>query len=471
MNSSQWARVPWKVSSFLLAVCVLPSTYAQPGKVLLTREQCLEDVAAAFTIMDSVHPNLYSIVPKEELDRRRGALGQSLQDRVTTTAFFCQFAPMIAQLRDGHTSLPLPTAAFLGEESRKLLPIEIEIRDDRVIVLADYSDQQSTLTGAELMSINGRPVQTLIQEMMLHQHQELPSARRKRIAEFFRAYLWLLCDVEGPFELVYRVAGTDTNETVTLVGQTLASISAAKRTQAEGDRPLYDYHFDRASRVGILEYNACANDDRFRDFLRETFTRVQREQPVAMIVDARNNGGGSARANVDLFHYLTDKPYRMYSLGEVKVSQIIKQKLGREAFEERYFSWDSPNGSTQSYKFPLRQATNSPLRYDGPLFVLSGASTLSSGMNFVNAVKDYELGIIVGEETGNPATAFGDLEAFTLPNSQLTLYVSTKYFVRPNGSTVRRGVLPDYEVRQNDEDTRAGRDTVMEFTKQLVKQF
>ncbi len=470
MRSNQWIRSRWILLGCAIWIHHSTTARAQQGRVLLTRAECVEDVATAFEIMESVHPNLHSVLSKDELARRRQRLEQSFPARITTTEFFCQFAPLIAELRDGHTSLPLPTAAFLGEESRQLIPLEIEIRNDGVVVSADYSQAPPSLVGTQLTHINGKRVEDLIKIMMSHQHQELLGSRRRRIDEFFRAYLWLLCDVDGPFAVKYRTADTDTGKSKTLEGKTLASISAIRRRQANGNRPLYAYRFDQASKIGVFEYNACANNDRFREFLRETFMQVKREQPVAIIVDARNNGGGSARANVALFDYLTDQPYRMYSRCEVRVSRFIKEKLGREAFEQRYFPWLTPDGSIQSYTFPMRESDENPLRFGGPLIVLSGPSTLSSGMNFVNAVKDCGLGVVVGEETGNPATAFGDLEAFRLPNSQLEIYVSTKYFVRPNGQTDRRGVMPDYEIHQTDSDTQDGRDAVMDFAKQLAHQ-
>ena len=402
--------------------------------------------------------------------KARRSLEEMLPQQLTTKEFFLQIAPLIAKLQDGHTSIPIPSAAFFGEESRKLLPLEIEFENDLVRVVAGYTPKAQALVGTVVDRINGKDVNHLVTRMMKHQHQELLPARKRRIAEYFRAYLWLVCNINSPFEVEFCSAGNRESKSVTLIGKTLASITAAKLAQNSVNPSPYVYRFFKNDQVGLIEYNACINDDTFRKFLKSTFTRIQHEKPVALIVDARMNGGGSAYANVALFDYLTTKPYRMYSQVKIKVSQNLKDKLGREEFEKNYFPWETPIGTIQTYEFPLREPGTNELRYKGPLIVLSGTSTLSSGMNFVNAVKDYELGIVVGDETGNPATMFGDIEAYTLPHSGLNLYVSTKYFVRPNGSIKRHGVLPDHNVRQNAEDTRAGRDTVLEFAKRLARE-
>ncbi len=467
-HSSLRIAIVATIAPLLAFSCWLGQGRAQSGRTLLTREECLQDLAQVFEIIESVHPDPYSVVPYEEMVRGRRKLEESLPNRVSTTQFFRQLAPLIARMQDGHTSVPIPTAALLGEESRKLLPLKIEFRSGQAWVTADYSSESPDLVGKIVQRINGRPVSFLVAEMMSHQHQELPASRMRRVAEYFRAYLWLVCEVESPYLLELVSQDKRLSEPVKLEGKTLSAIASAERAATPGGVAPYSYRFDKESRAGILEYNACINDEQFREFLRATFTKIARENPAALIVDARKNGGGSAYANVALFDYLTSKPYRMYSSVEMKVSRILKEKLGRKLFEGRYFAWDTPDGTTQSFQFPLRKPGDNPLRFAGPLIVLSGASTLSSGMNFVNAVKDYELGTIIGAETGNPATAFGDIEAFRLSHTGLELYVSTKYFIRPSGSKERRGVLPDYEIEQSSQDTLAGRDTVLQFAKQLA---
>ena len=47
---------------------------------------------------------------------------------------------------------------------------------------------------------------------------------------------------------------------------------------------------------------------------------------------------------------------------------------------------------------------------------------------------------------------------------------ATMYAIRPNGDPgTTRGVIPDYEVIQSEEDTKKGVDTIMDFTMKLIK--
>jgi C-terminal processing protease CtpA/Prc len=110
-----------------------------------------------------------------------------------------------------------------------------------------------------------------------------------------------------------------------------------------------------------------------------------------------------------------------------------------------------------------------PLRYRGKVCFLIGSGTFSSAMMLANAVADFKLAKLIGEETGGIPNSFGEVYFFDLPNTKIQVSVSSALFVRANGnSRDRHGILPDVEVRPTDEDIRQGVDTVLEFAKSWV---
>ena len=119
---------------------------------------------------------------------------------------------------------------------------------------------------------------------------------------------------------------------------------------------------------------------------------------------------------------------------------------------------------------PLKKPGNNSLRYDGDIYVLIGNGTFSGGQSFAAAVKCFDISTLVGQETGSTTIEYGDMMAFTMPNSGLMFYVPCKYFVEACGKPDGRGVIPDYEVKQRPEDTVKGVDTVLQFTLDLIKQ-
>ena len=450
------------------ALLVLLGCAHSDAATVLTRAQCLADLNEAFQIIESVHPNAFAITSRQTISGLRADLEKNLPANMDRTDFFLRVVPIVASLRDGHTSLRLPVDDYIERHGHSSFPLDVAFENDALIIANDWSES-GLPKGSEVTRINDRSVEDIVQQLLPLQHAELESARRLNIAKYFRVYLALVAKLQPPFVVSHVPAGKTQETTRTLLESSLVEINARRR-KGTTFTP-YSYERLRDGNVGLISYNLCRQDAAFDEFLRSTFQQIQRDDINALVIDVRKNGGGSARANISLFNYITETKYRMFSGGDIKVSALVKAKLGKQAFERRFAPWETPDGTLVKERDEAQffEATHNELRYAGPLFVLSGVGTQSSAMNFVNAVKDYRLGTIVGEETGDPATAFGDLESFRLSNSGLELYVSTKFFIRANGQLERRGIQPDFVVPQRREDTRLGRDSVLEFVKERVR--
>lgn len=131
--------------------------------------------------------------------------------------------------------------------------------------------------------------------------------------------------------------------------------------------------------------------------------------------------------------------------------------------------WMTPEGDVAVWETEPQPRPANLLRYQGPVCVLIGPSTFSSAMKLANAIADFDLATLIGEETGGNPNAFGEVYLFDLPNTRLQIGVSTKRFVRANGdASYRGGVLPDIEIKPSQEDLRKGVDTVLEFAKSWI---
>jgi C-terminal processing protease CtpA/Prc len=84
--------------------------------------------------------------------------------------------------------------------------------------------------------------------------------------------------------------------------------------------------------------------------------------------------------------------------------------------------------------------------------LLCDSLTYSAAVYLAVIVKDCNVGIIGGEETGGRASYFGNVITVHLPNSGLACQIATKYFVRPAGFDDGRGVLPDLPLDVTLED-------------------
>ena len=431
---------------------------------LLSKADALADVREAFQIIEDVHPDPYTIALRPTVAGLRTNLSRELADRVDRRELFLGLAPIVALLRDGHTSIRIPWQDFRAVTGDAAFPCDVMFDRGRLVVANDWSGR-AIPRGARIRELNGQSAEHIVAALMPFQHAELLAARRLNISKYFREYLWAVFSLRSPFTLVYSPAGTDDIIRVKVTGRPVDELDRRREAQRNSGA-AYEYCHLPDSNLGLLTYRFCQPSPRFDRFLRQAFEQIRQDRIAALVIDVRSNGGGSARANVALLDYVTDKRYRMHSGGVVKISDRVKQKVGRNRFENRFGPWDTPDGTRlterDSELFWCYPGSNE-LRYRGPLYVLAGTQTQSSGMNLVCAVKDCQLGVVVGDETGDPATAFGDLESFRLSNSGLELYVSTKFFIRPNGSEERVGVLPDLPVERV--TGTAGRDASLKVVK------
>jgi len=95
--------------------------------------------------------------------------------------------------------------------------------------------------------------------------------------------------------------------------------------------------------------------------------------------------------------------------------------------------------------------------------VLSNNMTFSTTTDFLAMIRDFDLGIIIGTETGGLPNCFGDCHSFNLPNTKLLVSVSHKLFIRLSGNEKENDLTPDIIISQTDEDRKNNIDTILEY--------
>ena len=120
--------------------------------------------------------------------------------------------------------------------------------------------------------------------------------------------------------------------------------------------------------------------------------------------------------------------------------------------------------------FPAAPAEENPLRFKGRTYVLIDSGSASTSVMFASTIKGLGIGTIVGTETMDTTSLYGETFPVTLPNTGLQASIACKYFLMVGGRTDGRGVVPDYEVTQKPADMVTNVDTVFQFTLDLVKE-
>jgi C-terminal processing protease CtpA/Prc len=173
------------------------------------------------------------------------------------------------------------------------------------------------------------------------------------------------------------------------------------------------------------------------------FTELKNKEINNLIIDLRGNGGGNSGLGDELFQYISPVPFRQFGKTIIRYSEPLRRKFP---------SWDLPPRDTiQIYSgtdtIALR---DNPLRFAGEgkkVYVLTSPITFSSATDFTWAFQYFDMGTILGEETGGYIVCFGDVASFQLPHSRMNLGVSWKEFYGYGATEAdRRPVQPDIAV-------------------------
>ena len=447
-------------------------------------EALRSDLDFMLQTLEEVHPDLYFYTPKETIASRKRRLSAEIDHAMTRREFYPIVAAFAASVGDGHTAALPPREEIRQfiEQDGLWFPFDLAAFGERGLqVRSVFADDCPIRPGDWITAVGGQPVEALFGTFLEMKSGEKAFYRELRVLRDFALDLWLR-GFRSPFPIEWSPRGSAAvRHSLTVDGVPWERMRAAKRK--EQNASSFDYAFRRLDgEVGYLDFRRMRDLGRFEAFLREVFEGMRHERARGLIIDLRRNGGGSTRLGDALLSYITDKPYRQIARMELKVSRQKKRSF-KNSFLPAWLQWlplqyihpagrkilATPEGGTVTWEFEPAAPPDNPLRFHGPVCVLIGPRTFSSAQKLANAIKDYGLATLIGEETGGNPNAFGEMLVFRLPRTRLEVGVSTKRYVRANGDADwKGGILPDIEVKQAPADLERGVDTVLEFAREWV---
>lgn len=168
--------------------------------------------------------------------------------------------------------------------------------------------------------------------------------------------------------------------------------------------PTFYFDFEAASR-GEENFKSSTRD------VKVLLEELKEEEVDAVVVDLRNNGGGSLS----------------------EANQLVGLFIETGATVQIRYS-GIRNGFTRSF------GDNDPeVAYSGPLAVLVNRTSASASEIFAGAIQDYERGIVLGGQTFGKGTV---QEIIPMDYGQVKL-TRSKFYRVSGESTQHRGVIPD----------------------------
>ncbi|NWG16049.1 MAG: PDZ domain-containing protein [Chloroflexi bacterium] len=363
-----------------------------------------------------------------------------------STAYLLALRDFIRAIPDGHHQIPLvgPLFQMFQEEVAGGLGMAIrEVDDGRIITNFILPEGPAAMAGielgAEILSLNGQPIQTAIRETI---PWSAPFSA-KHVLRLQQLRYVIRFPLGTTVEVGYRNPGQTEAQTVeltTIEESASFNFSSFNVGLTDTELPL-EYRLLPSGYLYVKIYSFFDNN-RLSILLWERMIQTLNDQELpGLIIDMRQNGGGSGFLSNQMAAYFFNEPLAVGNTGTYD--------------EERGEFFFDPRGMREFYLPPAE------LRYNGPVAVLVGPNCASACEFFSYAMSLKDRAAIVGQYP--TAGLGGSQKAFTMPGG-VVLQFSVGRTVDADGNIIIEGtgVVPTVRVPVNEETLFSQEDPVLQ---------
>lgn len=442
------------LKTLVLVACVSISVVSH-AQTMPTYRQVCEDIDSMVSLIEQVHPAPYGRLSKKTFYNEVKKSKKQLQKGdISRLRAYMELSRLAALFKEGHLSVYSRNALFSAEEKGfpYLSLFHIEPQTHRLILKCDtVLGDIPFLKGDELLKIDHFKAKKIVEQSLKYTFGERDFYRCTRAEDDGTLQKWLYLNMPKNY---YRIVMKTSSGTKTLMLKALNK-KEIKAIQAKRPKEKDEAKEDKAwsyemynDSVMILHFNECVIEG-FPEFLSEMFRQARTKNVRHLVIDNRYNDGGNSNASDEICRYLADKPFSVYYKVVMRMSEPVRE-LYRPYLKEYPQLSESialPDTiineviSSDDYCQPYADS----LRFTGKAYLLNSHKTFSSASDLAQVFKYYNLGVIVGEETGGMTISSGDIIDIILPHTKMDLMLPYKMFYNigaEDGSEIH-GVLPD----------------------------
>jgi hypothetical protein len=424
--------------SAAIFVCCSHVVSAQRGDMLRA------DIRLLKTKLETIHPDLYAYTTQARMEQLFDSCYQQLHDDTDDRQFYGIIKTLLSAVRDGHvSSSPSPRFARAIHSENTYLPLITYFKGDSIFIVNSIDNKIPA--GSRLISINSHPADAMREKLYDYLMSDGYNTTRKAVVlnQIFYFYYYLAYGYSAGFTVEY-VSPAGDHKTVALDAADEKVINTLKIPEAE--KPLLSATFteENICILTIRTFDAASIQEaqlNYAAFLEKTFRKIKQDRIQKLIIDLRDNGGGSDQYGVMLYSYLTNKPFR-------------------------YYLYQEKNKKKLSGRPGLGQQRPAAIYYSGDLWILTSGQTFSAGAEFCSVAYSNQRGTFIGEETGGTyeGNHSGQLMRFEMPASKTTCWIPTVKYVMDVAPAKNpgHGIVPHLPVQASAEEYIRHEDRVLQ---------
>lgn len=493
---------------FILTSCGSIKKYNEQQKVNVPPEKLKEDVDFAYSKLKEMHPQLYRYISKETLDHKFDSIKNTINEPLTPLQFYFKLQPVITAIREGHLSLRIPSKRMTKKEIKTLenkkgmfSRFEYYVEGERLFIIQNKDSIQNIRPGTEILTIDKVPVCEYITRYrkLISSDGFNTTFQPYFLKDLFFNYYVAEKGYQDRATLETTYKGEKKTYQLTRESKSEDDLKHdkenKKRTQ---EKKINDYiafsdsynrnfkFLDKDSTISYIKVKSFSGDYSAK-FYKETFEKIKNAKSSYLIIDVRNNYGGSLDEINNLYSYLSPEPYVLIKSSQVNSKTTpLKTNYFRKSnplqylfktftyptfFFAQIFSTYEKDGK---FYYKVKADKKSKVNKDafaGKVFVLINGASFSASSIITAKLKNDKRAILVGEETGgaNDGTVAGFYSYQTLPNSKIDLPIGL-LLVQPNinFTNTKKGVLPDITITETMQDIIDKKDSQLDWVIQEI---
>jgi C-terminal processing protease CtpA/Prc len=255
---------------------------------------------------------------------------------------------------------------------------------------------------------------------------------------------------------------------------TAKSLSAKPKKISKKNKNTYGYNkltktnnrdlkfMVKDSSIAILKIKNFALGKPSR-FYKESFSKLQLYKTKTLIIDLRNNTGGSLYEIADLYSYLSDSTFVFIDPIQVvsKTTLIEKTpfinsplwaKILITPIYAPYTFFKTHKKEDGNYYYSISASKPKPMHknaFKGKVYVMINGGSFSASSIISSNLKGSKRATFVGEETGGAynGTVAGLMPTIKLPNSKVKIKIGLEAIYPFYKTNIEgRGIFPDKEI-------------------------
>lgn len=451
-----------------------------------------EDVILLKKILEANHPSLYWYTPKDSIDWYFNYTINSITDSLNEVAFKNKLAWLISKIRCGHTVVRFSKdyGKLANSFRYPQFPLALKAWKDSLVVLGSiWPNDPVFKRGTIITAVNGRNNRQLLDSIyqFISTDGYADNYKSQLISSNFPAWYKTVMGLDSVYTVSYidtsgkeqvaniRAYSPDKDSTLKKGKQSPVqkpSNRALRKLRLQEKRVMV---VDTANSVAFIRLTTFSGG-RLKRFFKKSFKTIQELKLQNLVVDMRENGGGSVSNSIDLVQYITKEPFK---LGDSVVAISRRFRYGKYIHPAwpywlvmNLFAKKTKDGLIHFKRYEQHSfQPKQKFHFNGNVYLVQGGLTFSAATMAIASLKGQQNVTVVGEETGGGyyGNSAMHIPVIKLPYSGLRVSLPMYRLVMDSTRTKGHGIVPDLEIQPSSRAISQGIDLKIKTIRELIQ--